>query len=253
MTLREVLSPYQIDSFAWLPGGESGIFSVRSGDATDIYIARPLIEVPRLIASFQRRVDTRLAPDGRYLLAYTPPYEGGLVYLVDVNDGNIRSLNRDFAVQSDRIDDMAWSPDGSRLAFRKITGQTTAIYLGLLYVLDLSTGDLTWLGEGGSRPRWSPDGRRLIFNVTEEHVLADDRISTMRQIFSVNADGTGLAELTAFVPPLETIFWLPDGDRFAWFGDEGAFYVMAADGKQPPRTIYNFDDVSAITALTFWR
>jgi Tol biopolymer transport system component len=68
-------------------------------------------------------------------------------------------------------------------------------------------------------PRWSPDGRSLIF----ERAIGDteppfpSREQTSHAYFRVNADGSGLAELsnTRNRRLFEPVAWSPDGQRFA--------------------------------------
>jgi dipeptidyl aminopeptidase/acylaminoacyl peptidase len=57
--------------------------------------------------------------------------------------------------------DLALSPDGTRVAYRKRSGQTSNIWL-----LDLSRGTNTRFTFGStvdSSPLWSPDGKRIVF------------------------------------------------------------------------------------------
>ncbi len=56
---------------------------------------------------------------------------------------------------------LAWSPDGSRLAF--VSGRTTHAFIG---VYESDTTSIRWIAPSTSRdgtPRWSPDGTRLVF------------------------------------------------------------------------------------------
>jgi Tol biopolymer transport system component len=115
----------------------------------------------------------------------------------------------------------AWSPDGTTIAF--MAGPDIA-------VLKPVQGSMLSIvsGVGGDKPSWSPDGRRLAFGTWAGGGWED--------IYTVNADGTGLSPLThdmnAFHPA-----WSPDGSLIAFVhGDAGlgdAEYhvaVMAADG-----------------------
>jgi Tol biopolymer transport system component len=80
----------------------------------------------------------------------------------------------------------AWSPDGARIAFAG-TG------MGIWLIAPDGTEE-TFLtgGEVGAGPSWSPDGSMLAFPV--ERLEAGTLVS---RIFLVNADGTGLTQLTA--------------------------------------------------------
>ena len=82
----------------------------------------------------------------------------------------------------------AWSPDGTVLAYAGADG---------IYLLDVASGsehrltDCRFREDCGrdSHPSWSPDGSRIAF-------ARQDGAGTMVQVFVVNADGTGLQQLT---------------------------------------------------------
>jgi dipeptidyl aminopeptidase/acylaminoacyl peptidase len=137
---------------------------------------------------------------------------------------------------------LAWSPDGSQLAFSYGGCET------VLYTVDLE-GELTRIADGRS-PAWSPDGRRLVFQPTVPFCMGADcgepphpgawslqvidfvagtqpeplslepaAISAGQPAFS--PDGTLIA-FTAPLPQEEA-----DPETF------GAAYVMRADGSDP--------------------
>lgn len=77
-------------------------------------------------------------------------------------------------------------------------------------------------------PTPSPDGSRIVFNVTDLGGGTSD-------LFLVNRDGSGLRQLT-FSPEIDDQpTWSPAGDRIAFrsfrAGREGDIWVMAADGS----------------------
>ena len=83
----------------------------------------------------------------------------------------------------DIIGSLAWSPDGTRLAF---TGNNADIYL-----LDLADGASTLLTPGPGfdlGPSWSPDGSRLAFDSNRD----DGRF----EIYVMAADGSDVQRLT---------------------------------------------------------
>jgi hypothetical protein len=126
------------------------------------------------------------------------------------------------------IEDVSFSPDGTRLAFPAVrspeSGDTSVIA-----ILELATGRITELGstatdndgmfcdtsadEGmNDPPRWSPDGARLVF---ARQVIGprDGDGYCQSTIFVVDADGANLRQI---VPPaLHPLVprWSPDG---AW-------------------------------------
>jgi hypothetical protein len=82
-------------------------------------------------------------------------------------------------------------------------------------------------------PRWSPDGRRIVF--------VSDRDGN-REIYVMNADGNEQLNLTRHPAEDWTPCWSPDGQRiaFASFRDGNwEIYVMNADGTNPQRLTRN--------------
>jgi TolB protein len=93
-----------------------------------------------------------------------------------------------------RVGYPAWSPDGTRTAL-ELRGDD---HIG---VLDLATGTLADLGPGFV-PKWSADSSRLAF-IRETGDAID--------IYVMQADGTGVVQLTDD-PAFDTFpIWSPDG------------------------------------------
>ncbi|MFO0931223.1 MAG: hypothetical protein U1E39_00790 [Planctomycetota bacterium] len=114
------------------------------------------------------------------------------------------------------IDDLAWSPDHSRLA---VLAQPDGVLDDILYVVEPLTGQVTAVS--GPQPAdsyvdafaWSPDSSHLAF--TRNPVGGDP-------IFVVRADGSGRIEVTGPAVPgggVSTFDWSPDSTRLAFRGD----------------------------------
>jgi TolB protein len=84
----------------------------------------------------------------------------------------------------------AWSPDGTRIAYACRQGARFEIC-----VMDANGDNPTQLtstvglpSTGGLTPTWSPDGQQLVFH--------GRTASSSNQLFVINADGTGLTQIT---------------------------------------------------------
>lgn len=95
-----------------------------------------------------------LAPDGRRLAFL----KDGAAWLVDLERDD--APRRLFWTRG-RVDSLQWSPQGDRLAF--VVSRETHAFVGI-YRDDATP--LLWISPAAARdraPRWSPDGRRLLF------------------------------------------------------------------------------------------
>jgi Tol biopolymer transport system component len=131
----------------------------------------------------------------------------------------------------------AWSPNGRKIAFHSNRGG--GVGESDIYVMDADGSNvtrltnLTALGLGGAHfGNWSPDGEKLVFN----SFFNGGQLP--REIYVVNADGTGLINLTNHGSDDTRPDWSPDGTLIAFQSSRNgnaAIYVMNADGTLPTR------------------
>ena len=108
------------------------------------------------------------------------------------SDGSgVRVLIDDQEEMISHTENLAWSPDGSRLAF-------DALYMGGFWIVGVDGSGLTKVD--GKDVRWSPTGRQLAFR-------------SAGGIWVTNADGSG-RRLVA--PVGRNPVWSPDGSRIAY-------------------------------------
>jgi Tol biopolymer transport system component/polyisoprenoid-binding protein YceI len=163
----------------------------------------------------------------RGLLAFLSQRDGNEeIYLASTSGAAPVRLTNSLADESG----IAWSPDGSRIAF--VSGaELMSARDAEIYIIDLEAlapgaapARLTNNQAGDYSPAWSPDGFRIAF-VSERDRNTD--------IYVMNADGSAPMRLTSNAWRDSRPVWSPDGSRIAFVsGDERTdIYVMNADGS----------------------
>jgi hypothetical protein len=127
---------------SWLPGGNGIVYTARTADGT------PQVRVFRLPTGPSRRL-----ADGS---AATVSPQGRIAY---VAGGKVVVGGRpwDGATGFSKVSDLAWSPDGSTLAYSATDAAT-----GVPSIV-VDDGSSQRFGPAGASPVWSPDGTRIAF------------------------------------------------------------------------------------------
>jgi Tol biopolymer transport system component len=129
------------------------------------------------------------------------------IWIMDADGSDPRQLT-DGAVDVEPV----FSPDGTRLAFGRIAGDSPDGQLEAIYVINSDGTDLHEVvapRAGLEHPDWSPDGRLITFNIAPESPAAADSGS----ILAVRPDGSGLRVLQPATAGLKFFkaVWSPDG------------------------------------------
>jgi Tol biopolymer transport system component len=166
------------------------------------------------------------SPDGKSLLFTAGDIGGGSpgIYQVSVDGGEVQPLLVD-DFDNDAAD---WSPDGTQIAFSSNRDGSLDIF-----VMNADGSDMRRIVDTGLNdyfPEWSPDGAQIAF-------FAANWPSVRQDIFTVNADGTGLLNLTNTPGVVdENPLWSPDGSQIIFQSDRDKkfqIYVMNRDSSQP--------------------
>src|SRR6266496_4472251 len=116
----------------------------------------------------------------------------------------------------------AWSPDGTNIAFASYG----------IKVVPASGGTVVNLPsppESGS-PAWSPDGKRIAFSTSSPY-------SSTGGLYVMNSDGSELMQLTTSVYVMEQPKWSPDGSRIVFtcmfpYTSSSHICVIHSDGSE---------------------
>jgi len=235
--LRIVARVSQLAAPAWSPDGRRIAFQgLRDRHSVALYVVNADGSGQRTLA--RRGNAPAWSPDGRSIAFES----SSKLYVVNADGSGHRVLTR---LWVGRRASLAWSPDGRKLAFLADGGPVVddlgrggcGQFCFQLYVLNSDGSGLRNLtsklaavrrfGAGpASDPVWSPDGRKIAFV----------RLNTRLGVYVINADGSGVRNLTpkpigaAYAAPA----WSPDGRKIAFASERDSnseIYLMNADGS----------------------
>ncbi|MBX2999291.1 MAG: hypothetical protein KF893_12325 [Caldilineaceae bacterium] len=178
----------------------------------DQVIQRSTLEMPGDVVFHQ----IYPSPDGQKLF-FARKQE---LWLADVQTGAMQQVaDRGFLGY---VNGVAWSPASNKAAF--------PIHHDGLWVMDLTTGerqkisDLTVTGV-----TWSPQADILAFTGQE---VAGSGTAMFTEIYLINADGTGIQQLTQNESPDSVVAWMPDSldlliGRSAAEGGKGDLWILS--------------------------
>ena len=230
------LSPDSAEvAFSWNKSGNFEIYSAPL-ERERIY---------QLTDAKERSVSPRWAPDAKRL-AFLRDRGGDErfdIWLVDRDGEKERNLTNEPEVMHR---DITWSPDGSRIAYVANAGRKAFA----VHVIEVATGSMRALTDGefdDALPRWSPDGKQLLFSSRR------DSVRTNNDLYLIPATGGAPTKLETRDADGESFEgdWSEDGTRIAFTTNMRRRYEIAVatlDGDQvkrvDPLTASIFDETS---------
>ncbi len=168
--------------------------------------------------------DLEFVDGGRSILYSANDPEAKGIHLYDLTlHTNTRLLPR-----NDEADSPALSPDGKRIAF--VQGGESG---SQIMTAALDGTDLKQVTDGPGfnwTPRWSPDGRRLLFETTRNEPPGGGEAGGHRDLYVMDADGSHLTNLTEGSYG-HNASWSPDG-KFIAYMKYGDIFTMKSDGSE---------------------
>jgi Tol biopolymer transport system component len=155
--------------------------------------------------------------------------DGLNLYQMDLTGGAVEKLFPENLI----VDYPVWSPDGTKIVASMCADykSTDKNCLYETFILEPSGPGFTKLTDTPQAsewvPDWSPNGQKIAF--------ASDRDGDS-EVYLVNADGSGLVQLTENSGYDGRPRWSPDGSQLAFETDRDGdwdIYLMNADGSNP--------------------
>jgi Tol biopolymer transport system component len=134
---------------------------------------RPLIAAPAIQAAY--------SPDGSRIAWADHPFLFSPRVHVSSSDGTGDTVVADFDPDSGSASDPTWSPDGAKIAFVRLSGSNSEIWV--MNADGTSQTRLTFGFEEDVNPAWSPDGTKIAW-------------SNNGRLWIISADGSGKAPVT---------------------------------------------------------
>ena len=145
------------------------------------------------------------------------------IFTMDLDGSNQTNLTK---TPNNGESNADFSPDGSQICF-SFGGFVDSKPASGIYLMNADGSDRTLLIEEGGECDWSPDGTKIAFYHT------DDKTGDF-EVYIINADGSGLTNLTSNSAGDYNPRWSPDGTKIAFESDRDGdkdVYTMHADGS----------------------
>jgi YD repeat-containing protein len=253
----------------WSPNGTKVLFqSDRDNPTTgtyDIYVMNANgTGQTRLTVDASDDCNAVWSPDGSKIV-FQSLRNGSYYQIYTMNADGTNQVNITNGVSADS--QPSWSSDGSKISF---ASERDHVGTSSIYVLNANGATrLTFSSEPfrDEQPVWSPDGSRIAFVSTRDSVIdtwqeTDDNggiltrsaVRTNKEVYVMNANGTGQSRLTNTLENDDSPSWSPDGTKIVFRSDRERdsfdptqqLWVMNADGgNQALITSNGFGDYSA--------
>lgn len=235
--LRRLTSDPQSDNApAWTPDGRIVFRSMRSRWANFYVMDADGANLRQLTHTETDKGVPALSPDGRWIAHVAHGEKGSSeIHVMPAGGGESRNLTA--ALSANQKTFPTWAPDSRRLAY--VEASSGALNIRTIEPSGTNPFKVTDNGYVNAYPTWSPDGARIAFASGRDGSRSE---RARADIFVMNADGSGAANLTRHPGEDNYPTWSADGRAiyFVSLRDGNAqIYVVPADGGEAQRLTRN--------------
>ena len=182
---------------AWSPDGTKIAYSARDAVSYDIFVMdADGRNSENLTREHRHNWEPSWSPYGNRIIFVTwvglnPPFgDETNLFVIDANGDNRRNLTMN---PRGKNANPSWSPDGTKIAYRASPKPLLWFPPHNIYVMNSDGTNQVMLTEEGrwvyeEQPTWSPDSKKIAF--------AKQTPDGFHDIFTINADGSGLQNIT---------------------------------------------------------
>jgi len=156
---------------------------------------------------------------GNGLIAFTLKDQNGKLQIFTISPDGTNKTQLTFSGENGRPD---WSPDGKKIVYSSINSGAW------IAVMDANGSNIQLLTQGVA-PDWSPDGKQIAY--TKD-------VNMVAQIWTVNADGSNVVQLTYSNTYKIAPSWSPDGKEMVFIMPQNP---TSPSDPQPEIGIMNSD------------
>ncbi len=152
-------------AYQWARAGGDGVYLMRP-DGTDAHELIP--------GADHNSYHPDWSPDGAQIAFDAETGGGNEVWVITADGTNAKATARrstDCTISCGDVALPAWSPDGTEIAFVRFRLGASGLEAAVIEVQDIASGDRRVVYRAPSKtalnyPRWSPDGRSIVFEMT---------------------------------------------------------------------------------------
>jgi Tol biopolymer transport system component len=236
-------------AYQWIRAGGDGIYLVRP-DGTGSHELLPDAKYNAFHPDW--------SPDGARIAFDAETGGGNEIWTVNADGTNAAAIVRrssDCTISCGDVALPAWSPDGSKIAFVRFQLGASGLEAAVIEVQDIASGDRRVVYGAPSKtalnyPRWSPDGRSIVFEMTrypDMQITTGTATGSAIAVIDVTKDGAKSDILTDWSMYATYPDWRPESDEILFSTyDLGEF--QATD---EPSNLYTIkSDGSGLKTLT---
>jgi Tol biopolymer transport system component len=251
-----IVAAVAVSSTSAAPAHRNGliVFQRFAGDQQQLFTMRGDGSGIRQLTTTGEHERPVWSPNGKRI-AYLREPSG--IFTINADGGGETELTAGFGAAGKLARDPGWSPDGRRIALEvtDLPHMDEGIWImnangsrphAVTHVALRS--DFSGPYEG--RPRFSPDGKRLVFH--------EARSNDESAIFVVRVNGTGLRRITPWSGDYAEPSWSPDGSRVvfnSWFdahpGQSANVFTARADGSGRRQLTHNAGGAGAAHTASY--